>query len=255
MKNLTVLKIGGSIITDRSSPTPRALPDEIERIAGEIADTHQNLIVVHGAGSYGHQIASRLRLNERFDARGVVETHRSVKELNAMVVDALVSAGVAAVPVHPFSCALLDNGRIREMPVNHIMKMLECDMVPVLHGDVAMDTVQGAGILSGDQIVPYLATSLVADLIGVGSNTDGVLDDSGQTIGVITPGSFEDIRMHIGGSAHTDVTGGMLNKVQELLSIANSGGINSRIFNAQKPGSIRELLEGAETGTLIKKDK
>ena len=172
MSGPTVLKIGGSIITDKSSPIPKAMPDEINRIAGEIAADHDNLIVVHGAGSFGHPLAKQYGLTQQFNMQGVIKTHRSVKVLNNCMVDALTSFGVPAVPVHPFSSFLLDKGRIYEMLIPHIRTMLEHKFVPVLHGDVAMDVTRGAAIVSGDQIVPYLARKLEAERIGIGSNTD-----------------------------------------------------------------------------------
>jgi len=259
--DLTVLKIGGSIITERSSQTPKALPGEINRIAGEIAGmavegaNKGNLIVVHGAGSFGHPLAREYRLTEQFDMEGVIETHRSVRKLNNMVVDALNRAGVPAVPVHPFGSFLLDCGRISEMFTTHILVMLERGMVPVLHGDVVMDTTRGAAVLSGDQVVPYIAQKLGAESIGIASVTDGVLDDKGHTVPVITPASFDEVKVHIGGSSHTDVTGGMLGKVTELVDLADRSGISSRIFNASIPGNVRAFLDGATPGTLIQKDK
>jgi len=255
MKDLTVLKIGGSIITERSSQIPKALPGEINRIASEMATNKGNLLVTHGAGSFGHPLAREYRLTEQFYMEGVIETHRSVRILNNMVVDSMNRAGVPAVPVHPFGSFLLDKGRISKMFSAHISVMLDRGMVPVLHGDVVMDTTRGAAILSGDQIVPYIAQKLGAGTIGIASVTDGVLDDKGHTLPVITPASFDKVKIHIGGSSHTDVTGGMLGKVTELVDLANRSGISSRIFNASIPGNVRAFLNGATPGTLIQKDK
>ncbi len=261
MKDLTVLKIGGSIITEKSSQTPKALPDEINRIAGEItgmaveAANKSNLILIHGAGSFGHPLAREYRLTEQFDMEGVIETHRSVRKLNNMVVDALNRSGMPAVPVHPFSSLLLDCGRISEMLTTHILVMLKRGMVPVLHGDVVMDATRGAAILSGDQVVPYIAQKLGAESIGIASVTDGVLDDKGRTVPVITPASFDEVKIHIGGSSHTDVTGGMLGKVTELVDLADRSGISSSIFNASIPGNVRAFMDGVTLGTLIQKDK
>ncbi len=157
--------------------------------------------------------------------------------------------------MHPFGSFLLDNGRISEMFGAHVSIMLKRGMVPVLHGDVVMDATKGAAVLSGDQVVPYIAQKLGAGSIGIASVTDGVLDGKGHTVPVITPASFDKVKVHIGGSSHTDVTGGMLGKVTELLDLAHRSGINSCIFNASIPGNIRAFLEGATPGTLIQTDK
>ncbi len=59
-----VLKIGGSVITDKKNELA-ARTQEINRIAQEIqrADL-RDLIVVHGGGSFGHPYAQRYRLKE-----------------------------------------------------------------------------------------------------------------------------------------------------------------------------------------------
>ena len=62
--NLTILKIGGSIITDKNADDGAANYDEIKRIADEISKHHGRLVVVHGAGSFGHPQAKKYALTE-----------------------------------------------------------------------------------------------------------------------------------------------------------------------------------------------
>lgn len=250
-----ILKIGGSVITEKDSDIPeRAKTGDIYRLSHEIADfksgSDSQLILVHGAGSFGHPQAMKYRLNEEFNALGTYLTHASVKKLNAIVVESLNNAGVPSLPVHPLNSCLLDNGKLVHFQLEQIKVMLERGIVPVLHGDVVMDREKGAAVLSGDRIIPHLALELRASKIGAGSNVDGVLDDSGNVIKKITPGSFVDMKMHIKGSTSTDVTGGMLGKVSELLELANAG-ISSRIFNASRKGMVSRFLYGDNVGTLI----
>ncbi len=256
-----ILKIGGSVITEKDAVSS-ARKDEIERIAQEIASFRTNssegLILVHGAGSFGHPQAMKWAetpylntgTNKGFDAKGVYLTHTSVKVLNSIVMESLSNAGVSALPVHPLSSCLLENGKIIEFQVEKIKIMLERGIIPVLHGDVAMDRVKGAAVLSGDRIIPYLAIVMNASKIGAGSNVEGVLDEKGTLIKKITPTSFVDIKKQISGSSSTDVTGGMLGKVSELVELAKNG-ISSRIFNASKKGMVSKFLYGEDVGTLI----
>lgn len=252
--SLVILKIGGSVITEKGAVSI-AREDEIDRISHEIAsfkaetDLSDKLILVHGAGSFGHPQALKW-LTEGFDAHGVSLTHNSVKVLNSKVIDSLVRAGVPALPVHPLSACLLEKGKLAGFQTAQIKLMLDRCIVPVLHGDVVMDSVLGAAVLSGDRIVPYLASDLNASKIGAGSNVDGVLDDTGQVIKKITPLDFVDMKKHIQGSTATDVTGGMLGKVSEFLELAKKG-TSSRIFNAAKKGMISKFLYGEDVGTLI----
>lgn len=248
-----ILKIGGSVLTKKNSEEI-ARGGNIERIAHEIAsfksESDSDIIFIHGAGSFGHPQAMKYRLNEEFNAEGAYLTHVSVKKLNSMVLESLNNAGVPSLPVHPLNSCLLENGKIVHFQLEQIKLMLERGIMPVLHGDVVMDRAKGVSVLSGDRIIPYLAPLLKASKIGAGSNVDGVLDEKGNVIKKITPLSFVGMKKHIKGSASTDVTGGMLGKVSELLELANRG-ISSRIFNASRKGIVSRFLKGEDTGTLI----
>lgn len=247
-----ILKIGGSVITDKDSVSA-AKKDEIDRISLEIAsfkkEVKMPLILVHGAGSFGHPQAIE-HMSKGFNANGAYLTHTSVKALNSMVVDSLNKAGLNALPVHPLSSCLLENGNIVEFQTAQIKLMLERDIVPVLHGDVVMDRVLGVAVLSGDRIVPYLAAVTAASGIGAGSNVDGVLDEKGEVIKKITPRSFIDMKKDIMGAKAPDVTGGMFGKVSELVELSKKG-ISSRVFNAAKKNMVSKFLYGEDVGTLI----
>ncbi|MDM7918672.1 MAG: amino acid kinase, partial [Methanosarcina sp.] len=71
----------------------------------------------------------------------------------------------------------------------------------------------------------------------------------------ITPANFEEFRHCIGGSGSTDVTGGMLGKVMELLELSKNSSITSYIFNAGKADNIYRFLNGESIGTRISPDK
>ncbi|MEA1984050.1 MAG: isopentenyl phosphate kinase [Euryarchaeota archaeon] len=249
--HITILKIGGSVITDKNADNGLAKKGEIKRLAREISTYEGKLVVVHGAGSFGHPQAKRYSLVDRFDAEGAIITHRSVKELSDMVIDSLNDAGVRAIAVHPMNCMVSSDGRITNMFLDNIRIMLDNGLVPVLHGDVVMDPVLGVSIVSGDQIVPYLGAALGASRIGVGSAEDGVLDSQGYTVADITLDNFDQVKRHIGASQSTDVTGGMLGKVLELLELCRTSGTTSYIFNAGVGGNVLSFLRGENIGTAI----
>jgi len=250
-----ILKLGGSVITDKGADEGVVREAELLRIAREVSGFRGKMIVVHGAGSFGHTYAKKYGLDRNFDPEGVIVTHESVKKLAARVVDSLNYFGIRAVAVHPMGCTVCRKGRIESMYLDNIKLMLENDFVPVLHGDVVMDIELGACVLSGDQIVPYLAKELGIIRLGLGSVEDGVLDMDGKPVSEITPEKFESIRQYIGGSGSTDVTGGMLGKVQELLELSKTSCITSYIFNAGKADNICRFLNGESIGTKISPDK
>ncbi len=229
-----------------------ARPEEIKRVAREIADASpgQCLVLVHGAGSFGHIPAKEHGLPQRFSPEGMRVTHQSVVSLNEMVIAALSEAGTPAVPVHPFSCTLLKDGRIESLAVEPIREMVKDGLMPVLHGDVAMDSLRKGGIVSGDQLVSYLAGAMRAEAVAVGTDVDGVIFQ-GSTMKEITRDNLDFLGEALGGSAGVDVTGGMKGKLLELLNLADNG-TNSIIFNARRNGNIVRVIRGEVIGTAVK---
>ena len=244
-----VLKIGGSILTDKAR-TACARMDEIERVAEEIAESPEDLLFIHGAGSFGHAPAMKYGLPEKFDPEGLRITHSCVAKLNSLVVDALAKAGSNPMPVHPFSSMTLQEGRIKHFSVEPIAEMVKRGLLPVLHGDVAIDLSKGAGIVSGDQLVSYLAKALKAEVIAAGTDKDGVIF-RGAPLKEITRERMADLGSAIGASSAVDVTGGMRGKILELLDLADAGS-NSIIFNASKEGLITRALKGEIVGTMVR---
>jgi isopentenyl phosphate kinase len=250
-----ILKLGGSVITDKGADEGVVKEAALLRIAKEVSEFHGKMIIVHGAGSFGHTYARTYRPAPNFDSEGVIITHESVKKLASRVVDSLNRFGILAVAVHPMGCTVCRKGRIESMYLDNIKLMLKNGFVPVLHGDVVMDLELGACVLSGDQIVPYLAKELGITRLGLGSAEDGVLDKDGIPVPEITPQKFENLKQYIGGSGSTDVTGGMLGKVRELLELSKTSCITSYIFNAGKADNIHRFLNGEPIGTRISPDE
>ncbi len=247
---IKVLKIGGSILTDKMRIACARI-EEIERVAAEIAHSPENLIFIHGAGSFGHIHAEKYGLPERFNPEGLRNTHLCVAKLNSLIVDALSRAGTDPMPVHPSSSIVLHNGRIKVFSVEPIAEMVRRGLLPVLHGDVAIDVARGAGIISGDQLVSYLSKALKAEVIAIGTNIDGVMFE-GSPIKEITRDRMPELESAIGGSSAVDVTGGMKGKLLELLDLADAGS-DSVIFNASKKGLIARALMGEPVGTAVRK--
>jgi isopentenyl phosphate kinase len=252
MSDRLMLKLGGSVITDKSNDC-RIDRARLSSIAAAIAEAQQTeLVIVHGAGSCGHPEAKRYRLDEGVQAghaEGIAITHHAVSALNAEVVTALRQQGVEAVGIHPLHAGYADGGRLVSFEFRHLDRMLALKMVPVIHGDVVMDGSRGACIVSGDQLVSYLAGRLAMQRVGLATDVPGVLD-GGVVVPVITPAIVSALR--IGSSTHTDVTGGMRGKITELLRLAEAG-IGAEIFHARR---IPDFLYGRDCGgTRVRTDR
>lgn len=251
MSERVLLKIGGSVITDKSGDGIIRY-DEIDRISEIISSRRDmSLLLVHGAGSCGHPEADRYHITggvSRENRAGIFETHHAVARLNYYVVKALRKAGAEAVGVHPLETGIADNGRLVSGEFPQLEEMLRLGIIPVLHGDVVMDRSRGACIISGDQLVNVLTPALGMQRIGLATDVAGVLGD-GVVIPEITPETMKTLK--IGSSNHTDVTGGMGGKVRELLILAGRG-TSSDIFHASRIG---DFLDGRpHGGTRVRGD-
>ncbi|OPY37186.1 MAG: Isopentenyl phosphate kinase [Methanoregula sp. PtaU1.Bin051] len=244
MPDRILLKLGGSVITDKGGDC-RIDHARLSAIAKAVADAQPGgLVIVHGAGSCGHPEAKLYRLDRGVKAghaEGIAVTHRAVSALNAEVVSALRTQGIEAVGIHPLHAGYADDGRLVSFESRHLDRMLALKMVPVIHGDVVMDHTRGACIVSGDQLVSYLAGKLAVRRVGLATDVPGVLD-GGNVVPVITPATVTTLR--IGSSTHTDVTGGMRGKITELIGLASSG-IEAEIFHVSR---IPDFLNGRDCG-------
>ena len=73
-----------------------------------------------------------------------------------------------------------------------------------------------------------------------------------QLIPEITPQNWEVVAASLGGSAATDVTGGMQSKVRAMLALAAEiPGLEISIFSGDQPGNLVAALRGASLGTRI----
>jgi len=262
-KKPTILKIGGSVITDKNGELA-ARTEVINRLAEETEKAClNNLIIVHGGGSFGHPTAQKYGIKEglREEAQkaGFAETHHVMTVLNGLVMDALVWHSVPAVSVTPSSCVVTENGRIKTFEDVVLKTLLNMGFVPVLYGDAVLDEKLGFTVLSGDQLVAYLARKFGAGKIVIGVDADGLCDadpkvaKNAKLYSHLTLSELEKVKSKLGGSTAADVTGGMLGKIAEIIP-AIAQGIPVAIVNAAKPNRVYKALMGeAVEGTVIEK--
>ena len=247
-----IVKLGGSVITDkrRKFVVRRGV---LRRLARELGAANCPLVIVHGGGSFGHPLASKYGLAKGF--RGVEQligfalTHRAMERLNAHVVDALHRAKIPAVSVQPSACVVVEDGRIKSAELTPLRKLLELGLVPVLYGDVVPDMGKGMSILSGDQLVAKLSRELGVKRVILGVDVNGVytvdpkIDKKAVLIEEINPSRWSSIEKRSKRGAEVDVTGGMANKVRELLKLVGFG-VEAEIVNAMRPGTLERAISG-----------
>lgn len=229
-----VLKIGGSILTDKEQE--KTLSQDFEQILQKL-EGRGNGVLVHGAGSYGHPQAERNGLKEG-SYEGFLEVHRAVSELNTEILEKLSDLGLKPVPIHTSSIAY--RSPETQLYLEKLQKILDEGFTPVLHGDIVPHEGRGFTIISGDEIVARIEKKYSTGKAGFCTSEKGVLDDEGNVIDEIN--SMEDFEDH--GIDAEDVTGGMKGKVKQLLDEK----VEARIFGKE---SLEGFLSGEEPGTLV----
>ena len=258
---LIILKIGGSVITDRRRERPTLLRSRLKSISAEIAAALHTgdfqLLIIHGAGSFGHPIVHRTGIHKGISSpsqrTAMAETQRLQTWLNATVVHHFLMEGLPAFPVQPSASAVMEAGHLVSMDTRVLQGLLDLKLIPVLYGVPAFDLQQGCSILSGDQLASYLYACLHAQQVLHGTNVKGVYtadpfqDPAARLVEVIDLRSTHELPPGVGGSSVTDVTGGLRKKLEELIAVRAGG----QIFDATVAGNVKRALCGETVGTRI----
>ena len=278
MKELVFLKLGGSLITDKTQPYT-ALLDVMDDIALQVKMTLQThpdlrLVIGHGAGSFGHVPASEYRTRDGLPPKSTPLAHRERDEtednywkgfaevwyqastLNRHVMKALHKAEVRALALPPSASVLASDGQVAVWETTPLRMALSAGIVPVIFGDVTYDEVRGGTILSTEDLFVHLARALHPDRILLAGLEAAVWADfpaRTKKIETITPASFEEISAGVGKSHGADVTGGMESKVRQMVELAAANPeLPVQVFSGVEPGNLVRALTGDVLGTVIR---
>ncbi len=265
MNKLLLVKLGGSLITDKGKDFT-AKPQVITRLASEIKSAQESfpgkIIIAHGSGSFGHSVASKYRTKEgivnKNSLLGLPLVADAAIQINRIVISNFLKAKLKAVSFSPASLFIANKGKLKYCNSRPVFEALKLGLLPVLYGDIIFDQVQGFCIFSSETVLSILAEEAKSDFNEVRiiycGNTDGVYDPKEETIKEITQKTFREAKRFITGSDKTDVTGGMLHKVKESLSLARRG-VETVIINGNRKSELKNAILGKETsGTLIRQD-
>ncbi|NMB56294.1 MAG: hypothetical protein GYA15_16510 [Leptolinea sp.] len=260
---LVLIKLGGAAITDKSQPRT-ALPQNIQRLAEEIVrvcKTHPEMHIVlgHGSGSFGHysgqKYGTRNGVRTREDWLGFAEVWDDARQLNELVLHALLTAGLPVIAFPPSAWLITENRRPANYQIDPIRKALRNNLIPVVNGDVIFDNHLGGTILSTEEIFSLLADELCPDQIILTSREPGIWQDYPactclkQTMTISEFNASSSVR----GSSGMDVTGGMAKKVALMMDILQKHpAIKITITSGLLPDSIQKALSDKLSGTLLK---
>jgi len=261
---LIFIKIGGSLITDKTKPftlKKKALSKICQEIKQAIKSGRQ-LIIGHGAGSFAHFPAKKYQTHKgilgKGSYRGIAEVADVAAQLNRIVVRKLIETGVKAVSISPLSTMTARNHKLDKLCSESVEELLRLNLLPVLYGDQILDARIGCTIFSTEKVLGYLALHLkkkgykIERMIHCGQ-TNGVYDEDGKTIKKIDSQNFKQLKSVLGKSGGVDVTGGMIHKVEEALFLAKQG-IPGLIIDGIENGTLSKAVKGEKVlGTRIEK--
>ena len=203
---LDLIKLGGSVLTDKRGRL--ALRQEVlARIAREIAEslpderwqTGAGLVIVHGAGSFGHPRALECGLGAapsggddgRSVPRGprplplfsepslrdaVVAIQEEIRRLHLALLQELVQAGVPAMSLPGAGFLRMSGGRLERPDLTELLRAGAQGFVPVTCGDVVIDSAQGPRIVSADRVTLEICRQAEPERVTFVTDVDGVFD-------------------------------------------------------------------------------
>ena len=266
MAEVIFLKLGGSLITDKRGEE-LARHDVIAQTAAAIAAARarlpgMQLVIGHGSGSfghlYGHRYGTRAGAATPAQWYGFAATGDAAARLNRIVVAALLAVEIPAWSIQPGVALRCADGRIAAGPEEAVALALTRGVVPVVFGDVALDSVRGCTIASTEEIFERLAHYLAPTRIVLAGEVDGIFsadplrDPTAERIAHIAPADLAGITESLRGSHGVDVTGGMRAKVEQSVAMVRSQpGLEIVVCSGLQPEILVAALCGEAVGTRI----
>jgi isopentenyl phosphate kinase len=262
-ETVVFLKLGGSLITDKRG-VEKVRFSVLDRLSKEITTALKDrpglkMVIGHGSGSFGHVAAekrgTRQGVHDREGWKGFAEVSSAAARLNQIVREALLNEGIPVLTIQPSASALCRDGQIFTMETRTIHKAILAGLIPLIYGDVAFDEVRGGTIISTEEILSFLTPVFKPGRILLAGETPGVFDRDNRIIPLINRENIGNYRGILGGSGGTDVTGGMLTKVQSMINLVEmEQGLSIVIFSGTVEGALTRLLGGQQIDemTLIK---
>jgi isopentenyl phosphate kinase len=251
-KQVILLKLGGSLITDKNE-SESVRVGVLERALRVIAKCRESLnarlIIAHGSGSFGHATAIREGFAKHAPASQArmlqaARIHESVLRLHQQVLLCGTSLGLPLWSLMPSSFVV--DGAANGLESNAkraLLPLLSNDAIPLVCGDVVSHDHDGAAICSTEPLLLHLwkdvlrPAGYLARAIWAGV-TDGLLDQRGNTIAQV---DSVDALKWAGPSNAPDVTGGMTLRLGTALELAQVG-CNSLLINGTRSEDIERAL-------------
>ena len=271
-KPIIIIKLGGSILTDKN--TPYSMRNKvIDSLISQISDNYHTsnqpkLIIIHGAGSFGHPIANSFSIQNGINQNipnqtlGLTKTHQSVKKLNFKIVDSFLSRDIPVLSLTTSSVFFQGDSVLKFTGINQIDSLLDLGIIPILFGDILLHDSKNFSIISGDRVIYEICKSFSSsnnpkykiDKIIFCFDQDGIIiSNTEKESKVIQNIKLKDLDLLSlkNFKESIDITGDIRGKLKEIKKICELG-IPVQLINGQKPNLLTKALKNEKIlSTLI----
>jgi acetylglutamate kinase len=248
-----VVKIGGSTLGAEDT----TLDDVVA-----LQRAGLQVIVVHGGGAMITEWLDRMAVTSEF-VDGLRSTSAEALEVVVAVLRGVINAQLVAdlgarggravglcgvdggiVHAERYDPRLGMVGRVTDVDGDFIRAVCATGAVPVI-APIGLEPPAQALNINADTVAGEVARAVGASRLVFLTDVDGLLDGSKQLIPELDGARAQALR------AEGTIGGGMIPKVDACLRAAELGTL-AHMANGREPGTLRQLVEGAMVGTLVR---
>jgi isopentenyl phosphate kinase len=261
-EEIMVLKLGGSLLTDKSVPY-KLREGVLDAVATEIKECIslgliKSLVIIHGVGSFGHPPVLKYNLHRGFKDKSQLifmsKTQQIVNELRKSIAAKFLEKGIPVNLMHASSLLVGDKMVITNPTFESLKGFLSLEMVPLIGGDMMYDKTMGFSVCSGDQIAVVLSSVIKAKRLMFATDVPGVYDQDpksgkdAQLLKNLNIGSLDQLIKKLEDSGKMDASGRMQGKLRSLVPLKNQikEGLEVVIFSMKKRDTLKRYLKGEE---------
>lgn len=261
-KELTIIKLGGALLTDKTKPyTYRE--KVLESVCREIGECLtegliQNLILIHGVGSYGHPPVLEHKLHKGFlgpeQLLPLSKTQEGVATFRHIIVKALQDAEIPVCLMYPSSMVTSEKMQMTNYFLEPLKGFASVGMVPLLGGDILIDSVMGWSVGSGDQLAVIIAKELGAKRLLFASDVAGIYEADpklkleAELIDTINLNDLETTLQRMGVSGIDDASGAMKGKLKAIAPAKPliEQGLEVGLLSMMNYGALKAFLKNED---------
>lgn len=259
-KKLTVIKLGGSLLTNKGVPytSNDKVIKEVAREIKECLDLGiiEDLIIVHGVGSFGHPPVLEHKLHYGFQGSHQLiplsKTQQIVNKFRILLANEFAKVGIPVNLMHASSIFVSKKMIISDFFLESLKGYLSLGMVPLIGGDIIFDKNMGFCVGSGDQITSILSKELLAERMIFATDVSGIhkkdpkLNPDSPIINILKIKDLEKVIDNIDSSVLKDASGAMKGKLKSLMILKERilDGFEISIISMKTYGNLISLLKG-----------